>query len=49
MVAQNQALDMMDRMVASRYAPFVLPHPLNALPRGDYQKTCLGLMDKVKP
>ena len=38
MVAQNQPIDMMDRMVAARYAPLVLPHPLNALPGGDYQK-----------
>ena len=38
MVAQNPPIDMMDRMVAARYAPLVLPHPLNALPRGDYQK-----------
>ena len=29
---------MMDRMVAYRYAPLVLPEPLNALPGGDYQK-----------
>ena len=36
--AQNQPIDMMDRMVAARYAPLVLPHPLNALPGGDYQK-----------
>ena len=38
MAAQNQPIDMMDRMVAARYAPLVLPHPLNALPRGDYHK-----------
>ena len=38
MVAKNQPLDMMDRMVAARYAPLVLPQPLNALPGGDYQK-----------
>ena len=37
MAAQQQPLDMMDRMVATRYAPFVLPRPLNALPGGDYQ------------
>ena len=37
MAAQQQPLDMMDRMVASRYAPLVLPQPLNALPGGDYQ------------
>ena len=36
MAAQNQPLDMMDRMVAARYAPLVLPHPLNALLGGDY-------------
>ena len=24
-------------MVAARYAPLVLPQPLNALPSGDYQ------------
>ena len=29
---------MMDRMVAFRYAPLVLRHPLNALLGGDYQK-----------
>ena len=28
----------MDRMVAARYAPLVLPQPLNALPGGDYKK-----------
>ena len=38
MAAQNQPLDMMDRMVAARYAPLVFPQPLNALPGGDYQK-----------
>ena len=38
MAAQNQLVDMMDRMVAARYAPLVLPQPLNALPEGDYQK-----------
>ena len=38
MAAQNQALDMMDQMVAARYAPLVLPQPLNALFGGDYQK-----------
>ena len=25
-------------MVVARYAPLVLPHPLNALPGGDYHK-----------
>ena len=38
MAAQNQPIDMMDRMVAARYAPLVFPQPLNALPGGDYQK-----------
>ena len=38
MAAQNPPIDMMDQMVAARYAPLVLPQPLNALPRGDYQK-----------
>ena len=38
MASQNQPVDMIDRMVAARYAPLVLPHPLNALPGGDYQK-----------
>ena len=38
MAAQQPPLDMMDRMVVARYAPLVLPQPLNALPGGDYQK-----------
>ena len=38
----QQPLDMMDRMVAARYAPLVLPHPLNDLPRGYYQKYLPG-------
>ena len=38
MAAQNPPIDMMDRMVAARYAPLVLPQPLNALLGGDYQK-----------
>ena len=36
MAAQNQPIDIMDWMVAARYAPLVFPHPLNALPGGDY-------------
>ena len=36
MVAQNQPIDMMDRMVAARYEPLVLPQPLHALLGGDY-------------
>ena len=38
MEAQQPPLDMMDRMVAARYAPLVLPQPLNSLTRGYYQK-----------
>ena len=38
MAAQNQPLDMMDRIVAARYAPLVFPQHLNALPGGDYYK-----------
>ena len=37
-MARQQPLGMMDRTVAARYAPLVLPWPLNALPGGDYQK-----------
>ena len=36
MASQNQPIDMMDQMVAARYAPLVFPHPLNAFPGGDY-------------
>jgi hypothetical protein len=28
----------MERIVATRYAPLVLPNPINAMPTGDYQK-----------
>jgi len=28
----------MDAIVAARYAPLVLPQPMNALPAGDYLK-----------
>ena len=38
MATQNQPLGMMDRMVAARYAPLVLPQPLNALPGGRLPK-----------
>ena len=34
----GQPLDTMDRIVATIYAPFVLPQPLHAFTRGDYQK-----------
>ena len=37
-MAGQQPLDMMDRMVAARYAPLVLHQPLNALPEGQHQK-----------
>ena len=39
---------MMDRMVTARYAPLVLPHHLNGLLGGDYQKYLPRLMDRVK-
>ena len=29
---------MMGQIVEARYAPLVLPHPMNALPGDDYQK-----------
>ena len=38
MAAQNQPLELMDRMVEARYAPLFFPQPLNALPGVDYQK-----------
>ena len=31
-------MDYMDRIIAARYAPLVMPQPLHALPGGDYQK-----------
>ena len=37
-MAQNQPLDMMDRMLTTKYAPLVLPQPVNDLLGGDYQK-----------
>ena len=36
-----QPLNMMDAIVATRYAPLVLPQPLNALLGGDYHKYLL--------
>ena len=47
-MAAQQPIDMLDRMVATRYAPLVLPQPLNALPGGDYHKIYLGSMVRVK-
>jgi hypothetical protein len=38
MVGANLPRNMMDAIVASRYAPHFLPHPMNALPVGDYLK-----------
>lgn len=39
MAGANQPnMTRMERIVAARYAPLVLPHPLSALPVGDYQK-----------
>jgi hypothetical protein len=38
MAATPQNLTKMERIVAARYAPLVLPNPLNAMPTGDYQK-----------
>ena len=37
-MAAQRPLNMMDRMVAARYAPLFLPQPLNSLPRGCYHK-----------
>ena len=34
----NPPTNRMDAIVATRYAPLVLPHPVNALPPGDYLK-----------
>ena len=48
MAAQQKPLDMMDSMVAARYAPLVLPQPLNALRVEITKSTCLGLMDKAR-
>jgi hypothetical protein len=38
MAGANPPLNRMDAIVASRYAPLVLPHPMNPLPTGDYLK-----------
>ena len=35
---ESQPPNKMDAIVAARYAPLVLPHPLKALPGGDYHK-----------
>lgn len=37
-MAGPQALTKMERIIATRYGPLVLPTPLNAIPTGEYQK-----------
>jgi hypothetical protein len=38
MAGANPPQNRMDAIVAARYAPLVLPHPMNPLPAGDYLK-----------
>jgi hypothetical protein len=38
MAGANPPLNRMDSIVAARYAPLILPHPMNPLPAGDYLK-----------
>jgi hypothetical protein len=38
MAGANPPRNIMDAIVAARYAPMVLPQPMNALPVGDYLK-----------
>ena len=38
MVGANPPLNRMDAIVVARYAPLILPHPMNPLPSGDYLK-----------
>jgi hypothetical protein len=38
MVGANPPPNRMDAIVAARYAPLILPHPVNPLPTGDYLK-----------
>jgi hypothetical protein len=38
MAATNPLRNIMDSVVAARYAPLILPQPMNALPTGDYLK-----------
>jgi hypothetical protein len=38
MVGSNTPRNRMDAIVAARYAPLVLPQPMNALPARDYLK-----------
>ena len=41
MAGANPPRNIMDAIVAARYAPLVLPQPMNALPTGDYLKYML--------
>jgi hypothetical protein len=38
MAGANPPLNIMDAIVATRYAPLILPQPMNPLPAGDYLK-----------
>jgi hypothetical protein len=38
MVGDHSPRNRMDAIVASRYVPLILPHPMNSLPAGDYLK-----------
>jgi hypothetical protein len=38
MIGANAPRNRMDAIVVSRYAPLILPHPMNSLPTGDYLK-----------
>jgi hypothetical protein len=38
MAGANPPMNRMDAIVAARYAPLILPHPVNPLPAGDYLK-----------
>jgi hypothetical protein len=42
MAGDNPSLNIMDAIVAARYAPLILPQPMNPLPVGD----CLKYMPK---
>jgi hypothetical protein len=41
MAGANRLLNRMDAIVAARYAPLILPQPVNPLPVGDYLKYML--------
>jgi hypothetical protein len=41
MASANISRNRMDAIVATRYAPLILPQPINALPVGDYLKYIL--------